>query len=176
MLPGLCDAVTPPSPKLPQVGAEFALVYELGPIFGVREREGLEHVGDGSPEETECDEVGSLEANGLDGCGGESSGRGVVGGEHHVAAAFEHAQFVLHRAWGAAEVGGGDDVKDRFGRRSDCEGDWPERAGAAPDAEIEREGAAYDQRVSGGARADHGDQGGNPAHRDSVRCRAWRST
>jgi hypothetical protein len=119
--------------------------------------------------------VRSLEANGLDGGGGESSGRGVVGGEHHVAAAFEHAQFVLHRSWGAAEVGGDDDVEDRFGWRSDCQG-WPEGAGAATDTEIEREGAAYDQRVPGGARAEHGDQGGDPVHLNSLRCRAWRST
>lgn len=148
--PWLRDAVGPPFAELQEVGAELPRIREVGSRWVFVELVCLTDVWDGTADEPERDAMRAIEADGLNGCCGESSDNGEVGSKHHVAAAFEHFQLVAKRARGTVKVGAGDDIEDGVRRRGNRAADRPERANAASQVEVERERAACKERVAAG--------------------------
>ena len=146
--PRLRDAVGPPFSELPEVGAEFAGIRELGSYRRFLEFIRFDDVWDGATDEAEGDAMGALEADGLDRRGGTSAHGGEVGSEHHVGAALEHFQFVLHRARRTVEVGVGDHIEDGVWGSGDGAVDRSERANSAAQVEVERQRTAHEQRVA----------------------------
>jgi hypothetical protein len=77
-----------------------------------------------------------------------------VGGEDHVASAFEHGELGLQRARRLAQVRRGDDVEDDLLRRGDRDVDWPERTDAPTAPEVQGQRSSHERFVG----ADRGGQ------------------
>src|SRR2546426_10907158 len=85
-------------------------------------------------------------------------------GEHHVAAALDHAELLLHSARGAIQVRRGDDVKDNVRRRRHVRDGGPEGTHTPAPLEVERDRAARQEHVPGASGREWG-QETESAHR-----------
>src|SRR5215213_8422743 len=95
--PAAGDQVAPGLAESPKVGAELTAVAEPGPLGGLVEAEGLDHVRHRAAEQPEAHPTRRLQGDGLDGDSCQTgSDSAAVRGEHHLTSAFEDLDFLTH--------------------------------------------------------------------------------
>ena len=130
------------------------------------EREPFDDMRDRAPHESEINSFGSAEPDRLNRRGNhpESSDRGAVGGEDHVASPLEDIDLVTERPRSAAEIGTGDDVEDCLAGCADPDGQWPEWSRGAADAGVERQRPSGDEPEPEPSDGGGGDRPTNSTH------------
>jgi hypothetical protein len=169
LLPAAGDQPAPPPAQAPQVGGQLPLVAQqrAGTIGLLLQRERLDHVGDRAADQPEVDPLGPGEAHRLHRLGNQPQPppqRGDVGGQHHVAAAFQHTDLVGQRPRGPAQVGFGDEIEDGLATSSHLDqlgAEWPH---PPADANIQRARPGHQADIARRRRAGcHGRRGQQPA-------------
>jgi hypothetical protein len=154
LLPAARDQRTPALSRPPQVGPDLPVVGQprAGPAGLLAEHERLHDVGNRPADQPEVDPLGSGEPHRLHRLGDQAqppTQRGQVGGQHHVAAAFQHPELVGQRPWCPTQIRLGDDVEDHLTGGGHVDQLWAERPDPPADAKVQRAGAGHQPDIAG---------------------------